>query len=170
MMITKIIKENNNTRYTDEVIQYGLKAIALNCLNIITILIIGLISGNCFFSLVFLVSFIPLRLVLGGYHCDSVLKCEIYFTIIYTFIQIMNSISLKKIIIFLFFFSICLLLEKIFNDKLHLTSKSILILIIYGIILIVLKNDIYYFYIVLSSYTLNIILRIIKDDEAEETL
>lgn len=170
MMITKIIKENNNTRYTDEVIQYGLKAIALNCLNIITILIIGLIRGNCFFSFVFLVSFIPLRLVLGGYHCDSVLKCEIYFTIIYTFIQIMNSISLKKIIIFLFFFSFCLLLEKIFNDKLHLTSKSILILIIYGIILIVLKNDIYYFYIVLSSYTLNIILRIIKDDEAEETL
>ena len=169
-MITKIIKENNNTRYTVEVIQYGLKAIALNCLNIITILIIGLISGNCFFSFVFLVSFIPLRLVLGGYHCDSVLKCEIYFTIIYTFIQIMNSISLKKIIIFLFFFSFCLLLEKIFNDKLHLTSKSILILIIYGIILIVLKNDIYYFYIVLSSYTLNIILRIIKDDEAEETL
>lgn len=169
-MITKIIKENNNTRYTDEVIQYGLKAIALNCLNIITILIIGLISGNCFFSFVFLVSFIPLRLVLGGYHCDSVLKCEIYFTIIYTFIQIMNSISLKKIIIFLFFFSFCLLLEKIFNDKLHLTSKSNLILIIYGIILIVLKNDIYYFYIVLSSYTLNIILRIIKDDEAEETL
>lgn len=169
-MITKIIKENNNTRYTDEVIQYGLKAIALNCLNIITILIIGLISGNCFFSFVFLVSFIPLRLVLGGYHCDSVLKCEIYFTIIYTLIQIMNSISLKKIIIFLFFFSFCLLLEKIFNDKLHLTSKSILILIIYGIILIVLKNDIYYFYIVLSSYTLNIILRIIKDDEAEETL
>ena len=170
MMITKIIKENNNTRYTDEVIQYGLKAIALNCLNIITILIIGLISGNCFFSFVFLVSFIPLRLVLGGYLCDSVLKCEIYFTIIYTFIQIMNSTSLKKIIIFLFFFSFCLLLEKIFNDKLHLTSKSILILIIYGIILIVLKNDIYYFYIVLSSYTLNIILRIIKDDAAEETL
>ena len=31
-------------------------------------------------------------------------------------------------------------------------------------------DDIYYFYIVLSSYTLNIILRIIKDDEAEETL
>ena len=170
MMITKIIKENNNTRYTDEVIQYGLKAIALNCLNIITILIIGLISGNYFFSFVFLVSFIPLRLVLGGYHCDSVLKCEIYFTIIYTFIQIINSIPLKKIIIFLFFFSFCLLLEKIFNDKLHLTSKSILILIIYGIILIVLKNDIYYFYIVLSSYTLNIILRIIKDDAAEETL
>ena len=82
----------------------------------------------------------------------------------------MNSISLEKIIIFLFFFSFCLLLEKIFNDKLHLTSKRILILIIYGIILIVLKNDIYYFYIVLSSYTLNIILRIIKDDEAEETL
>ncbi len=169
-MITKIIKENNNTRYTYEVIQYGLKAIALNCLNIITILIIGLISGNYFFSFVFLVSFIPLRLVLGGYHCDSVLKCEIYFTIIYTFIQIINFIPLKKIIIFLFFFSFCLLLEKIFNDKLHLTSKSILILIIYGIILIVLKNDIYYFYIVLSSYTLNIILRIIKDDAAEETL
>jgi accessory gene regulator B len=170
MMITKIIKENNNTRYTDEVIQYGLKAIALNCLNILTILIIGLISGNCFFSFVFLVSFIPLRLVLGGYHCDSVLKCEIYFTIIYTFIQIINFTSLKKIMIFLFFLTFCLLLEKIFKDKLHLTSKSILILLIYGFILIILKNDTYYFYIVLSSYTLNIILRIIKDDEVKEAL
>lgn len=170
MMITKIIKENNNTRYTDEVIQYGLKAIALNCLNILTILIIGLISGNCFFSFVFLVSFIPLRLVLGGYHCDSVLKCEIYFTIIYTFIQIINFTSLKKIMIFLFFLTFCLLLEKIFKDKLLLTSKSILTLLIYGFILIILKNDTYYFYIVLSSYTLNIILRIIKDDEVKEAL
>lgn len=79
------------------------KSNCMNCLNIITILIIGLISGNYFFSFVFLVSFIPLRLVLGGYHCDSVLKCEIYFTIIYTFIQIINFIPLKKIIIFLSF-------------------------------------------------------------------
>lgn len=163
-MITKIIKENNNTRYTDEVIEYGLKAIALNCLNIITILIVGIISDNCFFSFVFLVSFIPMRLVMGGYHCNSVLKCEISFTIIYFFIQIINSTPLKKIMILLFFFVFSFLLKTVFDNKLYLSSKSILTLIVYGFILIILKNNTYYFYIVLSSYTLNIILRIIKND------
>lgn len=163
-MITKIIKENNNTRYTDEVILYGLKAAALNCLNIITILIVGTISDNCFFSFVFLVSFIPMRLILGGYHCNSVVKCEIYFTIIYFFIQIINSTPFKIFLFLFFFFIFCLFVKKVLDEKLYLSSKSILTLIVYDFVLVILKNNTYYFYIVLSSYTLNLLLRIIKDD------
>ncbi|WP_019229669.1 accessory gene regulator ArgB-like protein [Sedimentibacter sp. B4] len=72
LVSNKIIDSEDCELYT-----YGLQQGALILLNILTILIVGKIFGMLWESVVFMVTYIPLRTYAGGYHARTQLKCYI---------------------------------------------------------------------------------------------
>lgn len=72
LVSNKIIDPEDSELYT-----YGLQQGALMLLNIFTILIVGKIFGMLWESVVFMVTYIPLRTYAGGYHARTQLKCYI---------------------------------------------------------------------------------------------
>lgn len=71
-MSNNIVNSEDKELYT-----YGLRQGALMLLNILTILIVGKIFGMMWQSVVFMVTYIPLRTYAGGYHARTQLKCYI---------------------------------------------------------------------------------------------
>lgn len=66
-----------------EIYQYGYEVFISGMLGFIISIVIGIISGHLIESLIFLVFFVPLRQLSGGYHADSYLICNIVFTAIF---------------------------------------------------------------------------------------
>ena len=62
--------------------EYGLKQIASTLANVATTLIIGFIFGMVWESILFMVSYIPLRSYAGGYHARTPLRCYIFSVIL----------------------------------------------------------------------------------------
>jgi accessory gene regulator B len=76
--ITNRLIENGTINAEDkEIYEYGLKHIAALFINIITTLIIGFIFGMVWQTILFMVSYIPLRSYAGGYHARTPLRCYI---------------------------------------------------------------------------------------------
>lgn len=74
--ITDELVSNNIIDLEDsELYTYGLQQGGLILLNILTILIVGKIFGMLWDSIVFMVTYIPLRTYAGGYHARTQLKC-----------------------------------------------------------------------------------------------
>lgn len=66
-----------------EVYIYGLEALLLNTTNIITALIISILTNTISHFMVFLTVFVPLRVFAGGVHAKSSMSCYIYTTLLY---------------------------------------------------------------------------------------
>jgi len=65
-----------------EIYEYGLKRIATTILNAVTTLIIGFIFCMIWQSILFMVSYVPLRSYVGGYHARTPLRCYIFSIIL----------------------------------------------------------------------------------------
>ena len=65
-----------------ELYQYGVQQGLLMILNLITTLVIGLIFGLVWQSLIFLLTYIPLRSYAGGYHARTPMKCYLFSIVI----------------------------------------------------------------------------------------
>lgn len=72
LVSNNIIDSEDSELYT-----YGLQQGALMFLNILTILIVGKIFGMLWQSVVFMVTYIPLRTYAGGYHARTQWGCYI---------------------------------------------------------------------------------------------
>lgn len=73
-----------NSEYTKEAYIYGFKVIFLNFLTIISILMVSKICfKDIWIGIFFLIFFVPLRVLIGGYHCKKPYTCIISFSIIY---------------------------------------------------------------------------------------
>jgi len=95
-MITKVINkittmliENGAINIEDkEVYEYGIKHIVNILINIATTILIGGIFNMVWASLLFMLSYIPLRSNAGGYHTKTPLKCYIFSIILTVFVLI----------------------------------------------------------------------------------
>ena len=65
-----------------DIYEYGLKHICDMFLNIMTTLVIGFIFGMIWQSIIFMVSYIPLRSYAGGYHARTQLRCYIFSVVL----------------------------------------------------------------------------------------
>lgn len=66
----------NDSEYTKEAYIYGFKVILLNFITILSALLISQVYLNHIWTgLFFLVFFIPLRTLIGGYHCKNAYTC-----------------------------------------------------------------------------------------------
>jgi len=72
LVSNKIIAPEDRELYT-----YGLQQGALMLLNILTILFVGRMFGMLWQSVVFMITYIPLRTYAGGYHARTQLGCYI---------------------------------------------------------------------------------------------
>lgn len=162
-MIKDKINNKNQSIYTDEAIFYGLEVVGFNLLSILTILCIGVLSKQIMFSILFLISFIPMRLVIGGYHCKSIINCEISFSILYYFFQTINQYSFcKNFLIILFIIFLIVLLKNLGTEIYKLSIIRIILIGIYSLILIITIRNNYLFNIILSAIILNMFLKYIK--------
>lgn len=76
----EIVEDENRDIYA-----YGLEALLLNSLNIITALLISIFSGTIAHFIVFIMIFVPTRMFVGGYHAKTSESCYMKTTIIYAF-------------------------------------------------------------------------------------
>ena len=67
-----------------EIYAYGLEVFLATALQLVTFLTLGLILGQALTTVAFLIGFIPLRSVAGGYHAQTHLRCFLGFALIYT--------------------------------------------------------------------------------------
>ena len=70
--------EISNNDYEVEYYRYGIEVALSSLLNLAIIIIIGIISMHIIESLIFLIVFIFVRQVTGGYHADTYFKCNLY--------------------------------------------------------------------------------------------
>lgn len=70
-----IFNNNNVLDYDEEIFLYGVEVIITSLINIALLLIVGLVSGTTDQALVYFVSYAFLRKFIGGYHCNTNLKC-----------------------------------------------------------------------------------------------
>lgn len=80
--IADILEQQNRFTAEDkELYRYGIQQGLNLALNILTTIIIGCFCGMIFPSILFLLSYMPLRSFCGGYHAKTHIRCYIYSVI-----------------------------------------------------------------------------------------
>lgn len=83
--IADIFEQQNKFKAEDkELYRYGIQQGLNLALNILTTIIIGVLCGMIYPSILFLICYMPLRSFCGGYHAKSYLRCYIYSVIMIT--------------------------------------------------------------------------------------
>lgn len=80
--------EISNNDYEVEYYRYGIEVALSSLLNLAIIIIIGIISMHIIESLIFLIVFIFVRQVTGGYHADTYFTCNLYLCLSFVLLLI----------------------------------------------------------------------------------
>lgn len=88
LICEKVIKDDDR-----EIYQYGFEQVFSSLLNIATMLLLGIILGKIYQSLVLILSFMALRSYSGGYHANTPLHCYLL-----TVMSISAALSIMKFI------------------------------------------------------------------------
>lgn len=75
--IVNSLSEGIDSEYERGMIRYGVEIIFLKTIFIVSALIMGVVLNKMDYVIVFLMAFIPLRSLVGGYHAETRLKCFI---------------------------------------------------------------------------------------------
>ena len=82
-----------------EIYQYGLEQFLSTALNILTTLVLGIIFGKIYQSLVFVVAFMVLRSYSGGYHASTSVRCYIFSVISITAgLSVMKFVEINRLV------------------------------------------------------------------------
>jgi len=98
------IRQGTISEEDRDVYEYSFEVLFATALGFITVIIIALISRTVLYTLLFLLGFIPLRMVAGGFHAKNHFKCFIALMIVYTTFLVLLFIlpaSYISVIIFL---------------------------------------------------------------------
>lgn len=91
-LLVKYLINNNVIEDADiDIVKYGVKSFGLNVSNIICLLLISLIFDDLIIGLLFLIFFIPIRVLIGGYHCSTAMKCFASFNLLFIGIYIVSN-------------------------------------------------------------------------------
>ena len=94
LICKKVIKDDDR-----EIYQYGFEQVFSSLLNIATMLLLGIILGKIYQSLVLILSFMALRSYSGGYHANTPLQCYLLTVMsISTALSIMKFITIDRFI------------------------------------------------------------------------
>ncbi len=171
-----------------EIYVYGLHLIISSIIGIIIILLIGLLIGRFIDSVIFLVCFILLRNYSGGYHANSYLRCNLYFTGVFLITDLVINFTPAGLIdsmsVIFVCTSFCILFiyapmdnENKKLDKMQKVKNRKLTLIIFFILTVIAVsskiNDIYYHYnIIVTIFFVAIlmVIQIIKERNENEKI
>lgn len=123
-VLNKIIKEEDSKIY-----EFGLKQGIAIMINLITIIVIGLISSELLNLLVFSVVYLVMRSYAGGYHAETELGCYVFSTMMIVIIAIISRILLLNnvmiVIMLVISDSILITLAPVENYRKKLSEKEI---------------------------------------------
>jgi len=96
----KLVDSKTISAEDKELYEYGLRQAASTLANVATTLIIGFIFGMILESILFMMSYIPLRSYAGGYHARTPVRCHIYSAgLIICVLLIVRYMSLNLMVI-----------------------------------------------------------------------
>lgn len=92
-----LLKKAKKTQYDREVYVYGLELIISTLAGMLSILAVSTMLSDITAGLVFLFSFVPLRLFTGGYHASTYGKCFLVSNISYIVLILINNLIWKTV-------------------------------------------------------------------------
>lgn len=157
---------NNNIIQEDErsIYEYALFVGWFNILCILVVLIIGAILHELKTSCIFLLSFIPIRVLSGGFHLKSPLKCICFFSICYTIVLLFYlnfgfiNIPLFSIIVIINYF----LIFNEYKRKLKIFLPLSIFILIESIIILFLPHYYIIQYSIIFNFMLYLLPKILK--------
>jgi accessory gene regulator B len=167
-----IIEENEK-----EIISYGLQLIISSIIGISLIFSFGIILNKVVETMIFIVTFIAIRMYSGGYHAKSYFKCNMTLVIIYLCMIVAVSYTSRNFIlpisIILTIMSLCVFLrfapldnknKRMSKHRLEVNRIITLWLIItfYSISMVFYKVNIQIFYTIIVTIFLISMLIILK--------
>lgn len=130
-ILEKLIMHNVITFTEKEIYRYGIFVILFNSLILISFILVGLTLKKVYNVILFLIFFIPIRVMLGGYHCKKPLNCFLVSNLFLLSVILLIPYFKKALTIFTFAFMIILLLQK---DKIPFYKYLICIALIFYIL------------------------------------
>ena len=76
--VNRLISSSIIEKEDAEIYIYGFKEMVFVALNLITTIFIGLIFNKIFEVILFMITYIPIRVYAGGYHARTKLRCYIF--------------------------------------------------------------------------------------------
>lgn len=80
-IVDVLVKKNIILENERHIYNYGLFVIYFNLLCLFSILLQGCLFGQIKFTIIFLLFFLPYRLMIGGFHCKTPKQCLIIFNL-----------------------------------------------------------------------------------------
>ena len=127
-MTNYLIKNNIITKDNQEIYDYGIFVLLFNCGCLLSIILQGILLNNVIYSMYFLLFFVPIRVLLGGYHCKSPYSCFITFNLLFS-INYKLAYSISQEILMLIGI-ILILISLILHHKENSHFKSLLYIIV----------------------------------------
>lgn len=97
-LIDKLIEKGYIQENTRDSYQYGFLVLILNLIPIIIIVGFSAITKRLEFGIIFLISFVPIRINIGGFHCKKFHNCMFSFIIIYISIMYLSITSFRELL------------------------------------------------------------------------
>lgn len=82
--VSMTLEKNGIIRKEETAIcSYGLELLLLAGLEFASVLLLATCAGNFFYTVLFFLSFLPIRMYAGGYHADTRLRCYLILLLVY---------------------------------------------------------------------------------------
>lgn len=124
-ILEKFILQQGTSDSDKIVYLYGLSAGITILENIVITLILGYIFGNLIQTMIFLLSYIPLRSYAGGYHAKTEQVCFIFSTLLIIVVEIFFSIFFRFNYVELMGFVIISIFLIVINSPFESEKKSL---------------------------------------------
>lgn len=77
-----------------EIYDYGIFVLFFNLLCLVSMFFLGYLCKQMIFTIIFLLFYLPNRIIIGGYHCKTPKTCYLVFNLIFMLILVCNKLSL----------------------------------------------------------------------------
>lgn len=100
LLAQKIVLENNE-KDNEDIYAYGLEIIINSLISIISVLAIGILQHNFWYTVIYLTTYCSIRLYAGGYHAKNNFYCILIFVLAYMCSPIWNVLYCKFVTAFI---------------------------------------------------------------------
>lgn len=159
--VNYLIKENVIQSEEADIYSYGVFVILFNILCISAIIFIGVLFKDVQFSLYFLLFFVPIRILLGGFHCQTAPHCFVFFNTLYVMIMLLRKYFQNQLIMVICIILLCICLIDYIRQKNNIFYTCLLIGLSFLFFIIEIFNSRLTLYIS-SAFFLSSLLYIIK--------
>lgn len=160
LLCQKIINKKEKEIYI-----YGIQLFLSSIVNLLICITISLLLDELANGILFFVLFSSLRRFTGGFHCKTFIMCNIVFSMIVTFVLLVNRFvgnifgELVFFIATVFFCLMCIwLFSPVYNKNKKLTNIEIKKFKIISIVVYMIHIFFYFLILIIFNYRLNIIL------------